>query len=215
MIAREGIPFILPAWVASLLFLALYLATQRTGWLILFVPVSILTVFLTSFFRDPERTPPAGENLILSPGDGKIILIEPFVDEQGRKYKLVSMFLSVFDVHINRIPISGTVTSIKYTEGEFRRAFEREAVTENERNEITIESPSGSVKFAQVAGILARRIVCRIKLGEKVTRGERFGMIKFGSRIDLFLTEDVELRVKVGDKVIGGETVIGAFKRDV
>jgi phosphatidylserine decarboxylase len=128
---------------------------------------------------------------------------------------LLSIFLSVFDVHVNRIPVSGKVVNVVYKEGKFLKAFERAAVTENERTEITIESPQGTVKFGQVAGIIARRIVCYLRGNETVTRGERFGLIRFGSRIDMFLEPNVSINVKVGDRVKGGESIIGSFKQNI
>jgi phosphatidylserine decarboxylase len=211
MIASDGLRFIIPAWLVTALFLVVGL---RTGAAILFVlaALAMLTaIFMTYFFRDPERTPPEGDELILSPGDGKIIVSETHKDESGHEFKLVSIFLSVFDVHINRIPISGEVTRVRHVPGMFHRAFEPDALIENERTEITINSAYGEVSFSQVAGILARRIVCGLTQGEQVKRGERFGLIRFGSRVDIFLQPEVDVQVKLGDKVSGGVSVIGRY----
>ncbi|MFH2057116.1 MAG: phosphatidylserine decarboxylase, partial [bacterium] len=197
MIASDGRRFILPTWALTIIFALLYLFGS-VWWLIPLILIGLFTVFVTCFFRDPERRIPAGKSLVLSPGDGKIILIEDAESELGEKVRLVSIFLSVFDVHVNRIPIAGKVVAVKYTPGKFHKAFERLAVTENERTEITIESVYGRLRFAQVAGILARRVVCNLEGNEEVSAGERFGLIRFGSRVDIFLDPRVELRVKLG-----------------
>ena len=174
------------------------------------VLVWIFVVFSFYFFRDPERTVPPDENLILSAGDGKVVDIkEVFEDRyfhgQARK---ISIFLSVFNVHINRIPISGKVGYFEYKPGKFVQAFKPIASTENEQTIIGIENGKTKVVVKQIAGILARRIVCHIREGYSVKRGERFGMIKFGSRVDLIIPLDAEVLVKLGDKVKGGETAI-------
>jgi phosphatidylserine decarboxylase len=181
--------------------------------MILFLCCLTASAIVTYFFRDPERRPPNGDNLILSPGDGRIISIEPGVDDEKQTVILVSIFLSVFDVHVNRIPITGKVIDLYRRPGRFLKAVLKEAVTENERVQITIQSKYGLVKFSQVAGILARRIVCDLQDNAYVRRGERFGLIRFGSRIDLYLSPDIEIRVKVGDRVKGGESIIGAFRQ--
>jgi len=210
MIATDGWRFIVPLWLLTILIAVLYLAGS-VWWLIPLILVGLFAIFVTCFFRDPERKIPEGDALVLSPGDGKVILIEDAESDSGEKLKLVSIFLSVFNVHVNRIPIGGKVIKVDYTPGKFHKAFEREAVTENERTEITIESAYGRLRFAQVAGILARRIVCQLKGDEQVAAGERFGLIRFGSRVDVWLDPKVELKVKLGDKVKGGESIIGAY----
>jgi phosphatidylserine decarboxylase len=214
MIAREGYPFIVPVVLVAILCWLLTYATHSAMGIVLALLATLAAGFFTYFFRDPERTPPPGENLILSPGDGKVIVNETRTDGNGTQYQLVSIFLSVFDVHVNRIPVSGDVGAVKHIPGRFHRAFEPEAVTENERTEIVINSAFGAVRFSQVAGILARRIVCRLQLGDRVTRGERFGMIRFGSRVDLFLDPVVQIDVKLGDRVTGGVSVIGRFPQN-
>lgn len=214
MIAREGMPFVLPAWLALLIAVAVYALFHTVAMVIAAVLLLALALFVTYFFRDPKRVPPYGDEFILSPGDGTVIVVEQMADDNGNKRTLVSIFLSVFNVHVNRIPISGKVISAEHKSGKFLKAFERAAVTENERTEITIQAPQGTVKFCQVAGIIARRIVCHLQGGETVTRGERFGLIRFGSRIDLFLEPSVSINVKVGDRVKGGESIIGSFKQN-
>lgn len=211
MIERDGYRFIIPAVLVAGALWTLFACCKCWPYAVGGVLITILAVFIVYFFRDPERTPPAGDNLILSPGDGKIIINEQRTGSDGKTYTLVSIFLSVFDVHVNRIPISGKITHVKHVPGKFHKAFQPEAVTENERTEITVASKYGDVSFSQVAGILARRIVCRIKEGDEVTRGQRMGLIRFGSRIDIFLPPSVTIDVKLGDRVVGGESVIGRF----
>ncbi len=211
MIERDGYRFIIPAVLVAATLWTLFARCKCWPYAVGAVFITILAAFIVYFFRDPERTPPPGDNLILSPGDGKIIINEQRTGSDGKTYTLVSIFLSVFDVHVNRIPISGKITHVKHVPGKFHKAFQPEAVTENERTEITVASKYGDVSFSQVAGILARRIVCRIKEGDEVTRGERMGLIRFGSRIDIFLPPSVTVDVKLGDRVVGGESVIGRF----
>jgi phosphatidylserine decarboxylase len=211
MIERDGYRFIIPAVLLAIFLWVLFARCKCWPYGAGAVLVTIVALFVVYFFRDPQRTPPAGDNLVLSPGDGKIIISEQRTGSDGKPYTLISIFLSVFDVHVNRIPISGKVTHVQHVPGKFHKAFQPEAVAENERTEITIASKFGDVSFSQVAGILARRIVCRIKEGDQVTRGERMGLIRFGSRIDMFLPQSVTIDVKLGDRVVGGESVIGRF----
>lgn len=214
MIAKEGIPFILPTAIVAISCWVLAYVTGSIMGVVLAVLSTLVACFFTYFFRDPDRTPPSGENLILSPGDGKVIVHETRTVGDGAQFQLVSIFLSVFNVHVNRIPISGKISHIQHIPGRFHRAFEPEAVTENERTEIIVDSRFGNVRFAQVAGILARRIVCRLQIGDTVARGARFGLIRFGSRIDLFLDPSVKVEVKIGDRVEGGVSVIGRFPQN-
>ena len=171
-------------------------------------------IFSMFFFRDRELTIPAGDNLILSSGDGKIVEIKEIFEDSYLKGKArqVSIFLSVFDVHINRIPITGKVEYFKYIPGKFVQAYKQIASKENEQTFIGIKNEKIRVVIKQIAGILARRIVCHIREGDSVKRGERFGMIKFGSRIDMILPLEVEILVEIGQKVKGGETAIGKIK---
>jgi phosphatidylserine decarboxylase len=208
-IAREGWPFIFLfgcLTVAS----ALFGLTWLTG--ILFV----LTAFCAWFFRNPERISPDEENVVLSPADGKIIKIEDhFVSDDIVKgtFKKISIFMNVFNVHVNRIPYSGQVVSIGYKKGKFLSADLDKASEENEKNSVLIRMDNGrELLVAQIAGLIARRIVCWLKEGMMVKRGERFGLIRFGSRIEVFLPCDARISIQIGDKVRAGETPIGYLK---
>ena len=170
----------------------------------------VLAVFVTAFFRDPFREIPQGPGLVVSPADGKVVLIVPTPagHPAGDGSTQISIFLSVFDVHINRAPIAGTITDVVYNKGEFLPAFDDKASLRNEQNRVFIDGPEGRVGFTQIAGLIARRIVFRKKAGDVVARGERVGLIRFGSRTDVFLPSGSTLKVKVGDRVSGGRSVI-------
>lgn len=194
--AKEGWPFVIvPLILAALL-----------AWLG-YWPVGIFMLlvagFMAFFFRDPERTIPTEEGIVVSAADGRVTRVEENADG-----KLVSVFLSPVDVHINRSPIAGTVTKIAYIKGHKRPATSNEASMMNERNALTIEGERMTVVCTQIAGILARRIVCWSKEGDKLAMGERFGLIKFSSRTDVLMPKEVEVLVKIGDRVKGGETII-------
>lgn len=171
----------------------------------------LLCAFTLYFFRDPEREIPQGESLIVSPADGKVVGIDsvehvPFIDGPAKR---ISIFLSVFDVHINRAPIRGKIEYRHYAPGEFLPAFEPKASVKNEQNTIGIEDPDGyRVVVKQIAGLIARRILCWKNPGDKVERGDRFGLIRFGSRTDVFLPLDARVEVKLGQRLQGGATVI-------
>ncbi len=181
-----------------------------THWISLTAIPFLLAVFFLIFFRDPEREIPAGPGLIVSPGDGKVEEAEWIETTAGARFR-VSIFLSVFDVHVNRVPISGKVTLMEYREGQFLNAMSPESAILNEQTLIMIEDGENSVSFKQIAGLLARRIVCDLKTGDVVQRGQRMGMIKFGSRVDVLMPADVELRVKPGDRVQGGKSILGVL----
>ncbi|MDQ7052872.1 MAG: phosphatidylserine decarboxylase family protein [candidate division KSB1 bacterium] len=174
-----------------------------------------LTVFTGYFFRDPDRTIPEETGAIVSPADGRIIEIseveEPeFLQQKATK---VSIFMSVVDVHVNRAPISGTVKYFRYQKGRFLRAYLDEASIENEQTIIGVENGNQRLVFKQIAGLIARRVSCDVREGHKISRGERIGIIKFGSRVDLFFpVGEVELRVQLKEKVKAGESIIGVFK---
>jgi phosphatidylserine decarboxylase len=212
--AKDGWPFVLPfAALALLSFAAAFKSGRPWLWFLSFL-LLFLTLFFAYFFRDPERKIPSDDNLILSPADGKIVAIETiseplFLKSQVQK---ISIFLSPLDVHINRIPTSGKVDYLSYLPGKFLAAYKEKASTDNEQTAIGISTPHGKILFKQIAGVLARRIVCRLKLGQDVKVGERFGMIRFGSRVDIFLPEGLELKVQMGDKVTGGETTLAEVK---
>ena len=172
------------------------------------IPFAILAIFCLWFFRDPERTVPTGPGLAVSPADGKVVLIRPEPDGRTR----MAIFLNVFDVHVNRSPIAGQVKSVKYKAGKFLVASEVAASVENEQNTLVVEGDGTSLEFSQIAGLIARRIVCDKKPGDAVQRGERIGLIKFGSRVDLLFGPEWTLAVKVGERVTAGETVIAKKK---
>lgn len=170
----------------------------------------LLLVFTLNFFRDPERVAPTQDNVIVSPADGRVILIKDVSDDRYIKSEAVqlSIFMSPLNVHVNRIPIDGSVEYVKYIKGEYLVASADKASEKNERAEFGVLSRYGKVFFTQVAGYVARRIVYELKPGQKVRIGERFGMIKFGSRVDVVVPRDWKLRVKNGDNVVAGETIL-------
>lgn len=193
---KEGFPFVITPIILALIF----------GFLGLW-PVAVffvlLTAFMAYFFRDPSRTIPDGDNIIVSAADGRVTRIDE--NETG---KIVSVFLSPLDVHINRSPIAGRVTKVDYIRGKKAPATSNEASFSNERNSLTIEGVNMTVVCTQIAGIVARRIVCWSKEGDQLRLGERFGLIKFSSRTDLLMPAGVDVLVKIGDRVVGGETII-------
>lgn len=177
----------------------------------LFIASSLL-LFTFYFFRDPGRNPPDEKNTIVAPADGKVILVQPAVNSfTGPSSTLVSIFMSPLNVHVNRIPLDGTVTHLSYHPGTFMMAFDHRSLESNEKMEIGIENGELKVLFSQVSGFMARRIVCMLNQGERVVRGERFGMIRFGSRVDIVLPADAVLAVRQGERTRAGETVIARF----
>lgn len=179
--------------------------------------VTLSAIFLgltINFFRDPERKSPAGENLVLSPADGKIIAIRQLEEKEflASGATMISVFMSPLNVHVNRNPISGKVKHLRYVKGEYFAAFEDKASEKNEQMVIGIEGPRGRVLFKQIAGFVARRIVCTLKMDDTVRAGERFGMIKFGSRVDVFVPANAFVRANIGDATIAGETVLAEFR---
>ena len=203
-VASEGIPYIVAAMFATLI-------TAVLGWAAVAIILLALTLLTGHFFRDPERVSNAGESDIISPADGRVIAIEKirsvrFTDKPSVK---ISIFMSIFDVHVNRIPVSGTIEGIYYRKGRFMAANLAQASDENEQNWLWIRSDSGAdIVITQVAGLIARRIVCWPETGDRVVRAERFGMIRFGSRMDLYVPENSEILVSPGRHVYAGETVL-------
>jgi len=203
-IARDGWPYILvPAILVAICF---YFRWTWAGAALL-----VVTAFMVNFFRDPERKIPDDPGVIVSPGDGKVVQIldVPERNPFGPGTRQISIFLSVFDVHVNRAPMAGTVQEVWYNPGKFLAAWNHKASLDNEQNRATIEQGGFRIAFTQIAGAIARRIVFTKKVGDRVERGERVGMIKFGSRVDIFLPADVIIAVKVGDRVQGGSSIIG------
>lgn len=194
---KEGIPFVLIPFAIALIFAFFQI------WIGVAVFIG-LALFMAFFFRDPKRTIPTDADIIVSAADGKVTRIE---DRESGKF--VSVFLSPVDVHINRAPIAGRIVKVELLHGKKAPATSNEASEINERNAITIEGEKMTVICTQIVGILARRIVCWSKTGDNLERGEKYGLIKFGSRTDLLMPKSVEVFVKVGDRVVGGETIIG------
>ena len=179
------------------------------SYILVAIPV-ILALFFLWFFRDPTRTIPTGPGLIVSPGDGVVTEADWVETKAGSKLRL-SIFLNVFDVHVNRCPVDGTVTLCEYRKGKFLNAMNKESAMLNEQTLITIDAGDYEVSFKQIAGLIARRIVCNLKVGDKVQRGDRMGLIKFGSRVDVLMPADADLRVSKGDRVVGGATVLAVL----
>lgn len=207
-VRRERFPFL-----AGSLILTVSTTFLQVTWLT--VIFAVVTVQVFWFFRDPKRAIPEGENLVVSPADGKVVLVAEEDEDRfikGRAKK-VSIFLNIFDVHVNRVPVEGRVLAITYQPGKFLAANKNLASKENEQNAVFLETDSGSrIVFIQIAGLIARRIVCWAREGNRLARGERYGMIRFGSRTDIFLPLDTEIRVSPGDRVKGGSSVIGVLK---
>jgi phosphatidylserine decarboxylase len=214
--ARQGYPWILGLGIASFVLKLLHLQNPSLAFLpglsLFFLALALFAAF---FFRDPDRQIPPGERLILSPADGRVVVLEKGIREDrflSAPASRMSIFMSPLDVHVNRIPISGRVTQVHYQKGQFRAAFVPEASSVNEQNAVLIEDHLGrKVLLVQVAGMVARRIFCSLKGREEVTRGERYGMIAFGSRVDLYHSPEISFRVQVGERVRAGETVIGEY----
>lgn len=209
-IHREGFRFIL---IFALLTILLLLVNEGLG-----IVGIILTLWCIFFFRDPERTIPVEENVLVSPADGVVTRVEYGVEapEESQikgKVNKISIFLNVFNVHVNRVPISGKIINVEYSKGSFFSANLDEASTQNERSVAVLETKEGNqIAFAQVAGLVARRIVSDLKEGQVVKTGDRYGIIRFGSRTDIYLPEDFKIKVLVGQTMIGGESVIALEK---
>jgi phosphatidylserine decarboxylase len=212
-IDRSGYPFISGT-------AALAIAAALTIGFAGAVPLLVLAAFFTFFFRDPDRASPQDAHAVLSPADGRVLVAGPAdpraapADERRSRAGLVtewqqiSIFLSPMDVHVNRSPVSGRVTRVDFRKGKFLPAYHQDAGATNERSEVWVDHHGQPVVFRQIVGILARRVVCRVEPGTELTAGERFGIMKFGSRMDVFLPMTAKLLVKAGDHVVGGETVI-------
>ena len=168
----------------------------------------VLAIFFLWFFRDPSRTVPTDPGLIVSPGDGKVEELEWIEFPDGGRLR-VTIFLNVFDVHVNRVPVGGIVTLSEHNEGQFMNAMKPESAIHNEQTLITIDAGEYTVSFKQIAGLLARRIVNNLKVGDRVERGQRMGLIKFGSRVDVLMPAETTPQVKVGDRVKGGSSILG------
>jgi phosphatidylserine decarboxylase len=200
-----GVPFIAGALVPA----AGLAIARRPGWATSF---ALLGGFFAYFFRDPDRVIPQDPGLVVSPADGKVMIAGP---SDGRwsppgEWKQITIFLSPLDVHINRTPVAGTITRIDYRPGKFLPAYDQGS-NDNELNEVWVDHDGQTIVFRQVVGILARRIVCRVQEGDSLQRGDRIGLMKFGSRMDVFLPPSAQLRVGVGELVVAGETVLATL----
>lgn len=200
---KEGIPFVFVPLLLAALFVFLFFWMGGIIFLIIGAIFIFLAAFMAYFFRDPKRTIPTDENVVISAADGKVTRIDE--TENG---KLVSVFLSPIDVHINRAPIGGKIINVDYVKGKKVPATRDDSSLVNERNSITIQNDKMTVVCTQIAGIVARRIVCWNKTGDNLKIGEKYGLIKFSSRTDLLMPKEVEILVKIGDRVVGGETII-------
>ncbi len=202
---RDGIPFVLAPLILAIILLAM-------GYWALAAILGFIAAFMAFFFRDPRRTMPTDTRLVVSPADGRVTRVERLDPNDAQSPTIVSIFLSVFDVHINRAPIAGEITNVSYTKGRFVIATRADASIVNEQNALTISNERITVVCKQIAGVLARRIVCWKKAGDVLTLGERFGLIKFSSRTDLVLPPEVEVAVRTGERVRGGVSVIGRVR---
>lgn len=218
MITRYGydVYFTIAAVCVVVIVLALLFIEPKSYRYSLIVVSLAFLGFTTYFFRDPERTTPKGENLIIAPADGKVIVIKNIHDDEffHSDVQQISIFMSPLNVHVNRNPISGVVRYARYVHGEYFAAFKDKASEKNEQMIIGIEGKQERVMLKQIAGFIARRIVCGLKVGDRVKKGERFGMIKFGSRVDVFLPISASVRVTVGARAVAGETVLGEFSQN-
>lgn len=195
--------------VAALILVGLYIEITILSYLFLVLGIG-LALFTLYFFRDPNRVPPEGKNLLISPADGEVIVIKDSVENRyiNEEVTQISIFMSPFNVHVNRIPIDGEVGYLKYHKGEYLVAYHDKADERNERMEIGIKSQYGKILFTQIAGFVARRIVCQLENGQNVETGKKFGMIKFGSRVDVYAPKNWAIKVKKGDKVSAGKTIL-------
>jgi phosphatidylserine decarboxylase len=200
---KEGYYFGLPLLVLGGVFYLLQ-------WNVAAVVTALLALFIFSFFRDPERVIPSAPGALVSPGDGRVVVV---TDEEnaGRPGKRVSIFLAVWNVHVNRSPAAGTIAKLEYRPGKFLAAMRERASVENEQNVFTLSTDAGEIVFKQIAGLIARRVVSWKKPGDKVARGERVGLVRFGSRVDLWVPKEAEILVKVGENVKGGSSVLAQW----
>ncbi|RPI06795.1 MAG: phosphatidylserine decarboxylase family protein [Ignavibacteriae bacterium] len=215
MITKYGydVFFTIAAVCLVIILLALLFVEPKSYRYSLIVVSFAVLGFVTNFFRDPERRTPNGKHLIIAPADGKVVVIKQVQENEFFHEKVwqVSIFMSPLNVHVNRNPVSGVVKHTRYVKGEFFAAFEDKASEKNEQMIVGIENAEGKVMMKQIAGFIARRIVCPLKPGDTLHAGERFGMIKFGSRVDVFLPLTVEVKTKTGDVTVAGETILGEF----
>lgn len=207
-IAGDGYRFILPLLAATVVFFVL-------GWAAAATVALLGLMFVVNFFRDPERSIPQEPGLVVSPADGKVVEIAEDKDDLlSGPHMRISIFLNVFNVHVNRVPVAGAIKKIRYNKGKFLNAASHKASLDNEQNTVLIDNGKYNVLVKQIAGLIARRIVWWVKEGQTLERGERFGLIRFGSRTDIFLPMDSRIDVKIGDHVKGGCSILGKMPED-
>ncbi|MBI5216840.1 MAG: phosphatidylserine decarboxylase family protein [Ignavibacteriae bacterium] len=215
MITHYGLDVVVKFFIIAVLIVAATFFFTQSGAIryIIFSIVGLATIFVLNFFRDPDRTTPPGNNIVVSPADGKVVLIKEFYEDEYLKCDAVqvSVFMSPLNVHVNRFPISGQVGYFRYIQGEYLVAFEDKSSERNERTHIGVESNGYKVLFKQIAGAVARRIVAPITVGQLAVMGERFGMIKFGSRVDVIMPKGTHINVKLNEHVVAGESVLATF----
>jgi phosphatidylserine decarboxylase len=204
-VAPEGWPFVLPVAAAACIMAVM-------GWAAAATVFALVALAFLAFFRDPERTPPDVPGAVLAPADGRVMVITEALDPWVGPAVRLSIFLSPLDVHVNRAPIGGLVKNVEYVAGRFLAAYRPEASEQNERCAVSLDGDRARVTVTQISGVLARRIVCRVRPGDVLRAGERYGLIRFGSRTDLVVPRGTELRVRVGDRVRGGESVMGVLR---
>jgi phosphatidylserine decarboxylase len=213
-VAREGVIFIIIAWLLALGALWMGSRHHSPGWYVAAVPLLIIALWVVYFFRDPERTGDRGEHLVVSPADGLVVMVtdveEPsFIAGMATR---ISIFMNVFDVHVNRYPVNGVVKYLKYNKGLFLHAAHEKASLDNEQMSVGIESGSRRILVRQIAGLVARRIVNYAKAGDRAEQGVRMGIIRFGSRVDVFIPTDSVVRIKVGERTVAGTTVLAELR---
>lgn len=215
MLAKEGYSTILSVFVFSILVaIVASFAPKWVGYIIYLVLI-VLCGLILYFFRDPKRTPPDNDKIILSPADGRVVLIQEIDENEylDAPATQISIFLSPLDVHVNRVPVSGNLEYVKYYPGKYLMAWEDHASELNERAHFGVMHPSGiKILFKQITGFMARRIVYHLKEGEQIKAGQRFGIMKFGSRMDIILPKEIKIRVKKGDRTVAGESIIAAIE---
>lgn len=215
MITKYGydVFFTITGICIALILIALFLIEPKSIKYSILAFAFVFFGFTLNFFRDPDRVSPGGDHIVISPADGKVISIKKVTETEFFKGEAlqISIFMSPLNIHVNRIPVSGKVVYYRYVPGEFFAAFEDKASEKNEQTIIGLESDRGKVMFKQIAGFVARRIVCNLQVGDSVTAGERFGMIKFGSRVDVFLPPGSVPRVSLDEKAVAGETILAEF----
>jgi len=204
-VAPEGWPFILPPAAAACIMAVM-------GWAGAATVFAVVALAFAGFFRDPDRIAPDLPGVVLAPADGRVMVIAEALDPWVGPAVRMSIFLSPLDVHVNRAPVGGLVKNVEYVAGRFLAAYRPEASEQNERCAVSLDGDRARVTVTQISGVLARRIVCRVRPGDTLRAGERYGLIRFGSRTDLVLPRGTDLRVRVGDRVRGGESVMGVLR---